>query len=37
MQQEFDALKNNDTCRIIDLLVNKKALCYKWVYRVKYK
>jgi transposase InsO family protein len=36
MQQEIQALENNETWHIADLPPNKKALGCKWVYKIKY-
>jgi len=36
MVEEITVLEKNDTCSLEDLLVGKKPISYKWVYRVKY-
>lgn len=37
MNRELDALKNNNTWRLMPLPLGKKAIGSKWVYRIKYK
>lgn len=36
MQKEINALKDNNTWVITDILPGKKALGCKWVYKIKY-
>lgn len=36
MKNELQELEENKTCKIIDLLVKKKAINYKQVYKVKF-
>ena len=37
MNKEIEALSNNNTWDLVDLLVGKKAISSKWVYKVKLK
>ncbi|PNX64178.1 L-type lectin-domain containing receptor kinase-like protein, partial [Trifolium pratense] len=36
MQQEIQALEDNNTWKVCSLPTNKKALGCKWVYKIKY-
>nr|XP_018623216.1 uncharacterized mitochondrial protein AtMg00820-like [Nicotiana tomentosiformis] len=37
MRQEFEALKTNQTSKIVELPIGKKPIGSKWVYKIKYK
>ena len=37
MQQEINAVKDNDTWEIVDIPTDKKALGYKWIFKMKYR
>nr|GEW66585.1 ribonuclease H-like domain-containing protein [Tanacetum cinerariifolium] len=37
MNNDMDALYRNDTLEITDLPIGRKAICGKWVYKIKYK
>ena len=37
MNKEMAALESNDTWELVPLLNGKKAIGYKWVYKVKHK
>ena len=37
MQQEINALEDNETLKIVNLLPGKKALGCKWVFKIKYR
>lgn len=37
MQMEIKALEENHTWELTQLPINKKVICCKWVFKIKYK